>query len=93
MSSPHGDPHKHLAGHIIAVLMVILLGIISIMAIGGDVNLQNPAVSLFLGSLVGVISGLLAAPFVYYYGVPPGHPENGNGNGTKRYPDPPSPGN
>lgn len=78
---------KALTGHIIAVLLVVLLGIVSIMSISGAVDLSNSAVSLFVGSLVGLVAGLLSSPLVFYYGTPPNLPRNiddGDTNGDGR---------
>lgn len=68
---------KVLTAHIIAVLLVLLLAAISLLAISGAVNLSDPAVSLFVGSLVGLIAGLLASPLQYYYGRAPKLPHGG----------------
>lgn len=75
---------KALTGHIIAVLLVLLMMAVSILSILGEVDLANPAVSLFVGSLVGTISGLLASPLVFYYGAAPNLPPriDSDGNGT-----------
>lgn len=73
---------KAYAAHTIAIMLVLLLGLVSVLAISGIVDLEKPAVSLFVGSLVGLVSGLLSAPLVFYYGVEPNIP--GNGNGEKK---------
>lgn len=66
---------KSMAAHVIAVLLVLLMCVVAVMSISGAVDLTNPAVSLFVGSLVGLIAGLLASPLVWYYGTPPAIPQ------------------
>lgn len=65
---------KAATAHVIAVLLVLLLGVVSVMSISGRVDLSNPAVSLFVGSLVGLVAGLLASPLVFYFGTAPSMP-------------------
>lgn len=62
---------KAIAAHVIAVLLVLLMCVVAIMSISGAVDLTNSAVAMFVGSLVGMIAGLLASPLVWYYGAPP----------------------
>lgn len=59
---------KMLAANAVAILLVLLLCAVALMSIGGWVNLESPAVSLFVGQLIGSICGLLAGPFVFYFG-------------------------
>lgn len=59
---------KMITANVVALMLVIMLGIISVMAISGYVDLTNPATSLFVGSLIGNICGLLAPPLVWYFG-------------------------
>lgn len=75
---------KSLAAHAIAVLLTLLMAVVSIMAISGMVDLTNPAVSLFVGSLVGLLAGLLAAPLVWYYGAAPMIPQPEPWDGKER---------
>lgn len=75
MTGPQAQRMKDIAAHIIAVLLVLLMFAVAIMSISGAVDLTNPAVSLFVGSLVGLIAGLLASPLVWYYGAPPSIPD------------------
>ena len=58
-----------LAANAVAILLVLLLCAVALMSIGGWVNLESPAVSLFVGQLIGSICGLLAGPFVFYFGA------------------------
>lgn len=76
MSQQKMEQLKAAAAHIIAVLLVLLMCTVAIMSISGAVDLTNPAVSLFVGSLVGLIAGLLASPLVWYYGAPPSMPDD-----------------
>lgn len=59
---------KMLAANAVAILLVLLLCSVVLMSIGGWVNLESPAISLFVGQLIGSISGLLAGPMVFYFG-------------------------
>ena len=59
---------KMIAANLIAIMLVILLTIISVLSISGSVDLRDSTTSLFVGSLVGNICGLLQAPLVWYFG-------------------------
>ena len=74
MSLPNAERMKAATAHVIAILLVLLMATVAIMSISGAVDLTNPAVSLFVGSLVGLLAGLLASPLVWYYGAPPALP-------------------
>lgn len=77
---------KAIASHVIAVMLVLLMCTVAIMSISGAVDLTNPAVSLFVGSLVGLIAGLLASPLVWYYGTPPAIPNQEWDGHERRHP-------
>lgn len=59
---------KMIAANLVSIALVCLLSAVSIMAISGSVDLKDSATSLFVGSLVGNICGLLQAPLVWYFG-------------------------
>lgn len=59
---------KLVAACLISGALVTMLFTVSVMAINGTVDLKDSATSLFVGSLVGNISGLLQAPLVWYFG-------------------------
>lgn len=69
---------KAYTAHIIAIALVLLLSAVSLASILGGVDLSNAAVSLFVGSLVGLIAGLLSSPLFFYYGMAPNLPGDGN---------------
>lgn len=59
---------KMVAANIIAILLIMLLSATVLMAMSGAVDLKDPTTSMFVGSLVGNICGLLQAPIVWYFG-------------------------
>lgn len=71
---------KAYTAHVIAIVLVLLLSAVSLASILGGVDLSNAAVSLFVGSLVGLIAGLLSSPLMFYYGYAPTLPGDPNGD-------------
>ena len=65
---------KHYTAHVIAIILVLLLSAVSLVSILGAVDLNSAPVSLFVGSLVGLIAGLLSSPLIFYYGYAPNLP-------------------
>lgn len=68
LTKQHLNMIKMIAANIIAIMLVVLLSAVVLLAMSGMVDLKDSTTSMFVGSLIGNVCGLLQAPLVWYFG-------------------------
>lgn len=68
LTKQHLTMIKMIAANMVAILLVMLLSAVILVAMLGVVDLKDSTTSMFIGSMVGNICGLLQAPMVWYFG-------------------------